>query len=106
MVDKKQYYSCQDWEATIHRITITNNYIECLITAQGSSLIAVIGQTTTGNWIVFPELDKGGSLSSLNDIFWNEEKLTYILDNKKDAITIAYGIQFINTYLNTEHHFK
>lgn len=94
-------FPCRDayrhWDGNLTYQWYNDHLIQCTFIAQGSRLVTFIGLTDFGNWILFLDLDKGASLSRLDDLFWNTEKLYSILKSKTDATTVASGLLFIHS---------
>ncbi len=58
----------------------------------------VIVKTNSGNFACIPDYDAGCHLSTLNDLFWNSERLREIM-NKVDAITVAHALQSVAEHI-------
>ncbi len=84
------------WSSEMEEIRRTNDYIELEIQGNGTMTYAVIGRSHNTNWIMFPNLDKGASLSYLGDSFWNNEKLVDILEDPLRATTITQALKIIS----------
>lgn len=80
------------WEGTIKNFTEYHDIIQCTFEGRGSSIVAFINKDSCCRWILMPYLDIGTTLSALNDYYWNNEKLSNVLDNCIDSITIASGL--------------
>lgn len=63
-----------------------------------SSLIIIIGTSKYGNFACIPDFNAGCYLSSLDDIFWNTEKLSSII-GIVDGVTAAEAIKCIHDKL-------
>ncbi|TDW07917.1 hypothetical protein EDD63_1821 [Breznakia blatticola] len=87
-----------EWEATVEHTGNNKENHETIFTGRGSKIIAVIGQSTNGNWICFPEREYGCYLSSLDDVFWNQEKIENGL-GIIDAQTVAKGLKYLKTII-------
>lgn len=97
-------YVCQlgdtNWTACVNDIERYNEqFLECDFEGRGSKLKACVGKSNVGNWIIFTEIDKGCTLASLYDLFWNSEKLTDVLGNEIDATTVASGLYLLSDLL-------
>ena len=90
----------QTYEVTISRIFRYKGYIRFEIICNGNIFKTYMGYADNDSelWICFPHIDKSTVLYSLQDTVWNENELYRLLQNKTDAILIAYAI----TYLKDE----
>ena len=57
----------------------------------------LVGRSDSFNWLALPFLDVSTTLSSFDDIFWNEEKLSLLI-NPIDSASVVYTIAFIEKY--------
>ncbi|WP_278453729.1 hypothetical protein [Thomasclavelia spiroformis] len=92
-VDNKKY----SWEAILKSFINHNDYYEAVIEARGSSIHMLVGRSDSFNWLALPFLDVSTTLSSFDDIFWNEEKLSLLI-NPIDSLGIVYTSAFIEKY--------
>ena len=92
-IDNKKY----SWEAILKSFINHNDYYEAVIEARGSSIHLLVGRSDSFNWLALPFLDVSTTLSSFDDIFWNEEKLSLLI-NPVDSASVVYTIAFIEKY--------
>ncbi len=90
----------EEWVGKIINLKNLPNYYEFKIESR-SSIYAVIGKMSRGNFACFPDFNVGCHLSSLNDLFWNSEKLTEIL-GVADGLTVAYALKYIHENLKLQ----
>ena len=88
----------QKWSGMITKLTEFGSHYEFKIESR-SGFIVVIGKTNCGNFACIPDYDVGCHLSTLDDLFWNSERLCEIM-NKVDAITVAHALQAIAEHIN------
>ena len=74
-IDNKKY----SWKAILKSFINHNDYYEAVIEARGSSIHLLVGRSDSFNWLALPFLDVSTTLSSFDDIFWNEEKLSLLI---------------------------
>lgn len=68
--------------------------IEVFITGRSTLIHGIIGKSMMGRRICFPERGYACGLSSLEDTYWNEEKITEGL-GITDAITVSQCLKHI-----------
>ncbi|MBU3192290.1 hypothetical protein K9O30_23005 [Clostridium bowmanii] len=88
----------ESWSGMITKLTKFGSHYELKIESR-SGFIVVIGKTNYGNFACIPDYDVGCHLSTLNDLFWNSERLSAIM-NKVDAITVANALQAIAEHID------
>ena len=101
MSDMGSYYQCSDpdsneknWTGHIRPLNINRNEFE--VTARGSTFHLMVGKHTYGRYLCIPNWDVGTELSSLTDLFWNEERLRHYSRMKKaDACTIVLALKVL-----------
>lgn len=87
----------ETWKATLKTISNHDSYYEAIVEARCTSLSLLVGSTDDYNWVALPIQEVSCSLSSFNDIFWNQERLSQLI-SPIDASTVAYTIAFIEKY--------
>ena len=87
-----------DWEGFIEQITCFGSHSEVLI-ASRFSLPVLIGKCTSGLFACLPDYRAGCHLSSLDDTFYNSERLTYAMENPVDATTVACALRMLAAVL-------
>ena len=92
-IDNKKY----TWKAILKSFINHNDYYEAVIEARGSSIHLLVGKSDSFSWLALPFLDVSTTLSSFDDIFWNEEKLSLLI-NPIDSASVVYTIAFIEKY--------
>lgn len=90
--DKKE-----TWQATLKMVLNHDTYYEAIVEARCTSFSLLVGSADTYNWVALPIQEVSCSLSSFDDIFWNQERLSQLI-SPIDATTIAYTIAFIEKY--------
>jgi len=88
----------ENWPGIITNLTKFGSHYELKIESR-SGFIVVIGKTNYGNFACIPDYDVGCHLSTLNDLFWNSERLSAIM-NKVDAVTVAHALQAIAEHID------
>lgn len=88
----------ESWSGMITKLTKFGSHYELKIESR-SGFIVVIGKTNLGNFACIPDYNVGCHLSTLNDLFWNSERLRAIM-NKVDAITVAHALQAIAGHID------
>lgn len=91
-----------DWNCKLDNIRNYTDYIICTFNGRGSSIEACISKNADFRWILFPDLEKGCTLSTCDDYFWNYEKLIEIFDNYIDSATVASGLTVLKGLLNQQ----
>lgn len=88
----------ESWFGMITSLTKFGSHYEFKIESR-SGFIVVIGRTNYGNFACIPDYDIGCHLSTLNDLFWNSERLSSIM-NEVDAITVAHALKAVTEHIN------
>jgi len=81
----------ESWSGMITSLTKFGSHYEFKSESR-SGFIVVIGRTNYGNFACIPDCDVGCHLSTLNDLFWNSERLGSIM-NKIDAINCGSRLE-------------
>ena len=85
----------QQWEGSLE-ILQRGNPCEAELCARGSRFHLIVGKHSYGNYLCIPNWDVGTELSSLTDLFWNEERLRHYSRMKKaDACTIVLALKVL-----------
>jgi hypothetical protein len=70
------------------------------ISARGSRFHLIIGKHAYGNYLCIPNWNVGTELSSLTDIFWNEERLrNHSKLTKVDTRTVVTALKILADYV-------
>ena len=93
-------YKTKTWNTKVSDIWCCENYVEFTVYCQGTKLKSYLSMGSNGNWICFPEIDKGCGLAELHDYYWNLEKLCKVLENIIDATSIASVLKEMHVNLN------
>jgi hypothetical protein len=80
----------EEWVGKITHLDNRTNYYEFWIISR-SSIMTILGSTSRGNFVCFPDFNVSCHLVDLNNTFWNTEKLTTILGTV-DGITVASAL--------------
>jgi hypothetical protein len=83
----------ETWNGHISSIKNYGSHIEIKIQSR-SGILVLLGKTSFGNFACMPDYGAGCHLASLDDIFYNTERLTNVM-NKVDGITVAYALAAI-----------
>ena len=86
-------YRKKSWSGSISRFKNHGTHYEFLIQSR-SSIMVVFGITSHGYFACMPDFNVGCHLVSLNDVFWNTERLTAILGTV-DGVTVASALVFL-----------
>ena len=87
--------SSRQWEGSLE-ILQRGNPCEAELCARGSRFHLIVGKHSYGNYLCIPNWDVGTELSSLADLFWNEERLRHYSRMKKaDACTIVSALKVL-----------
>ena len=87
--------SPRQWEGSLE-ILQRGNPCEAELCARGSRFHLIVGKHSYGNYLCIPNWDVGTELSSLTDLFWNEERLRHYSRMKKaDACTIVSALKVL-----------
>lgn len=87
-----------DWFGTIRSIENYGNHYEVFIVSR-SSLRVIVGKSTSGFFACIPDEQVGCHLSTLDDTFYNSEKLIYALTNPVDGTTVACALHALSNIL-------
>lgn len=68
----------------VHHISIDCN---------GFNYSVIFGKYINGGFFSIPNWNKGGELSSFDDVFWNTESITKALEDENAARSIAEAIK-------------
>ena len=82
----------EEWDGIIQQIIPHGQYCEVYIESR-SSFRLLIGGSHWGLYACLPDFFVGCWLSTLDDIFYNSEKLIYALDNVVDGTTVASALK-------------
>lgn len=88
-----------DWDGFIKGITSFGNHYEVFITSR-SSIRVLIGKTTSGLFACLPDYQAGCYLSTLDDTFYNSERLIYAMENPVDGTTVACALKALAKVLD------
>jgi len=80
----------EKWSGNINRFINYGSHYEIFIESR-SSILILLGRTSSGGFACMPDFQAGCHLVSLDDILWNTEKLTNVL-GKVDGITAATAL--------------
>ena len=81
-----------DWNGFIKRITCFGSHYEIFITSR-STIRVLIGKSTCGLFACLPDYQAGCYLSTLDDTFYNSEKLIETMENVVDGTTVACALK-------------
>jgi hypothetical protein len=87
------------WYGTVNQVINFGSHYEVFILSR-SSLRVLVGQSTSGLFACLPDFSAGCHLSTLNDTFYNSEKLIHALGNVVDGMTVAYAFKALEPFLN------
>ncbi|HBG7265062.1 TPA: hypothetical protein KRA38_003621 [Clostridioides difficile] len=85
----------EEWIGTLEKIIKHEDIIEIFMSGRSTLLHAIIGESSIGRWICFPEREYACGLASLGDVYWNEERVAEGL-GITDAITVAQCLKQIS----------
>lgn len=88
----KKYRPAETWQGPINVRKKTDHLTEALVTGRGSSFTILLRDYVNGIFICILEINVGCPLSNWDDIFWNMERLSQLM-NPVDAATVVYGIR-------------
>lgn len=80
----------EQWSGQIKRILNYGSHYEAFIESR-SSILVIFGRSSSGGFVCIPDFNAGCHLVSLNNKFWNTEKLSAVL-GKVDGITVATAL--------------
>lgn len=87
------FYRAKSWAAAITAFKNYGTYFEFTIQNR-SDIMVIFGKTSQGYIACLPDYNVGCHLFSLNDVFWNSERLTKLV-GVGDGITVAYALLFL-----------
>ncbi len=82
------------WVGEIRLLSRSGSCYEAEVTGRGTYFHLIAGTHCYGNYICIPNHDVGSELSAYQDIFWNIERLSGLMQ-KVDAVTVAYGLSHL-----------
>ena len=80
----------KSWTGTITMFKCYGTHFEFKIQSR-SSIMVLFGKTSRGYFACMPNFNAGYHLVSLNDVFWNTERLTEVL-GVADRVTVASAL--------------
>jgi hypothetical protein len=80
----------ESWNGKISNHIKHGNYYEIMIDSR-SSIMVLFGKTSRGGFACMPDFGVGCHLITLNDRFWNAEKLVEVL-GRTDGITVESAL--------------
>lgn len=89
----------ETWPGTIANIISYGSHYEIQIQSR-SSIRVLLGKSSSGLFACMPDFGSGCHLSTLNDTFYNGERLVYALDNAVDGTTVAYALKALSGTLS------
>lgn len=88
----------ESWTGKIAQIYSYGSHYEIILISR-SSIRVLVGKTCLGFFACAPDFRAGCHLSSLDNIFYNREKLLSAMDNDIDASTVAFALKHLATTL-------
>ena len=88
------YKTDQFWKGRITGLKHSGSLVEADVSGKGSHMHVIIGKYAYGNFVCIPEWGVGSPLASLDDQFWNRERLTQYI-GRADAITLSEALKLI-----------
>jgi hypothetical protein len=85
----------QIWNGTVTCLINYGSHYEISIDSR-SGFFFLVGYCGNGSFISIPDFNIGSSLSDYNDYFWNNERLSSIM-NPVDAATVAEALRCLKT---------
>jgi hypothetical protein len=61
-----------------------------------SGILVLAGQYAHGYFACLPDFQAGCYLSSFDDLFYNQERLSAVLNNPVDGATVAYALKALS----------
>ncbi|MGI5912754.1 MAG: hypothetical protein ACOX6E_09325 [Syntrophomonadaceae bacterium] len=101
------YFSCyhqwenekkEAWTGKVAQIYPYGSHYEIFLHSR-SSIRVLVGKTCSGFFACVPDFRAGCHLSSLDDLFYNREKVLAAIDNVIDASTVAFALKHLATTL-------
>ena len=94
-------YPSRKWEGEIIPVQVEKEPYEVEINAGDNRFHVLIGHHRYGSFICIPNWNIGTEMASLNDVFWNRERLEqYTKLNKVDASSVACGLAALAEYFD------
>lgn len=88
------------WNGRIKAIRIDREPYELEVNARGSCFHLIVGKHAYGNYICIPNWNVGTELASLDDVFWNKERLHQEGRLKLvDASSVSYALLELSRYV-------
>lgn len=84
------------WTGTVEVLRKTSFTVEAEVKGRGSSFTVIAGKYSYGNYLCIPEINVGCPMSRWDDLFWNRERLSGLM-NETDSATIAAGMKALLT---------
>jgi len=88
----------ESWSGKVAQIYSYGSHYEIFLQSR-SSIRLLVGKTCSGFFACIPDFQAGCHLSSLNDLFYNQEKLLFAMDNDIDASTVAFALKHLSGIL-------
>jgi hypothetical protein len=82
----------EKWKGYIKDIYHYDNHFELYIQSR-SSIHLLVGRSASGLYACIPNFQAGCYLSTLGDVFYNNERLSSALGNPIDGATVAYALK-------------
>lgn len=89
-------YKNQIWRCEIKDIKKSDEITAFSIRGRSSYYKIYLVDSGKERWIGIPDINIASPLSSLEDTYWNSEKIGDIMNSIIDGITIAEGLKIIN----------
>lgn len=90
----------EEWQGYISNIVNHGSHYEFRIESR-SGLTVIFGKTSFGNFACLPDFDAGCHLATLDDEFYNTERLSAAI-NPVDGITIAKALKVLSKMIGDE----
>lgn len=87
----------EKWSGQIEKFINYGSHYEIFIESR-SSILILLGRTSSGGFACMPDFSAGCHLVNLDDVFWNTEKLTNVL-GKVDGMTVAVALATMKSKL-------
>lgn len=91
----------EKWQGQISNIINHGSHYEIRIESR-SGLTVIFGKTSIGNFACVPDFDAGCHLATLDDEFYNKERLSAAL-NPVDGLTIAKALKVVSKRIGGEY---
>jgi len=85
----------QTWNGKVTRLVNYGSHYEISIDSR-SGFFFLVGHCVNGNFISIPAFNIGSDLADYSDYFWNNERLSDIM-NPVDAATVAEALRCLKT---------